>query len=64
MKNGKLHGYDTLPFGYEGELGESLEIGVAQAVQKVYQAKRSKQAKQTKEQETKEAKQTKEHGGK
>ncbi len=28
----KPHGYDTLPFGYEGELGESIELGEALAV--------------------------------
>ena len=40
----KLHGYDTLPFGYEGELGESVELGEALATQKVEQAKRTKLA--------------------
>ncbi len=60
----KFHGYDTLPFGHEGEFGKSVELGIAREELKVEQAKRTKQAKQTKEQETKEAKQTKEQGSK
>ncbi len=45
----KLHGYDTLPFGYEGELGKSIELGIVLAVQKVEQAQRTKLAKMAKE---------------
>ncbi len=45
----KLHGYDTLPFGYEGELGESIGLGVELGTQKVEQTKRAKPAKEAKE---------------